>query len=129
MSRKRSIKSVKASCDRLWSQIVRRGGVCERCGCAPEAQRGFHAHHVYGRVNHRLRFEVRNGMALCYPCHNWAENYTLDFAEWFKEVRPEDARWLQNENQFGLLKRDLHDYLELEASLKAQLAEAQGIAA
>ena len=116
---KRTVKSVKASCDRLWAKLVkaRAGYKCERCGAEPEDQRGFHSHHIYGRSNHRLRFEPRNGLAFCYPCHLWAETHPLDFSEWMHEYAPEDVAYLSFENALGLISRDLYDYLDLEAEL------------
>lgn len=104
----------------------RAGYRCERCGATPEDQRGFHAHHVFGRSNHRLRFEPRNGCALCWPCHSWAETTPLEFADWFRKVRPADADYLARENRKGPMKRSLTDYLELEQSLQEMLSETGG---
>lgn len=121
---KRTRKSLKLACDRLWAQAVkqRAGGVCERCGETPESPQAFHAHHVYGRTNHRLRFEVRNGCALCWLDHRWAEEMPLEFADWFREVRPDDADWLAEEKRKGLMPpRSLTDYLELERRLSQSL--------
>ena len=123
MSRPRTRKSVKESCDRLWSKLVRAraGWCCERCGVEPEAARGFHAHHIYGRSNHRLRFEPRNGTALCGACHRWAEEVPVEFTDWLWRERRADVNWLRSENRKGLIRRSLVDYIELESELKAQL--------
>lgn len=123
----RTVKSVKANCDRIWSKLIRAraGNQCERCGATPEAARGFHAHHVYGRTNHRLRWEPRNGMAVCATCHRWAEEYPLEFADWFRDHRYEDADFLAVENQKGLIRRNLQDYLELERRLTELLKERE----
>lgn len=119
--KKPKITTVKNRCDRLWSQVVRAGGYCEKCGkTADEAQ--LHPHHVYGRGDHRLRWEPRNGCRLCAHCHRWwAHAYPLEFALWFSIQRPEDTKFLQSERKKGLIKRTLHDYLELEAYLKSLL--------
>jgi len=123
---RRTRKSIKASCDRLWSQVVktRAGGVCERCGRSPEDRRGFHAHHVDGRNNHRLRFEVRNGWASCAACHRWAHDHPLLFAAWFQEHRPEDAEWVVHAEQREPIHRSLTDYLDLETELSELLGGA-----
>jgi hypothetical protein len=121
--RKRSVSSVKRSCDQLWSQIIRAKGECERCGRTPENGRGFHAHHVYGRTDHRLRFDLRNGMAVCSVCHRWAEEHPLEFAKWFEAHRPGDVVYLADQRRLGVMKRTLTDYLELERELKRK-AEA-----
>jgi hypothetical protein len=116
--RKRTVSSVKKSCDRLWSEIVRAGGECERCGRTSEESQ-LHAHHVFGRNNHRLRFEPRNGVCLCARCHRWTHDNPLSYATWFREHRPDDDAFLQAEALKGLLKRNLHSYLELEQQLLA----------
>jgi hypothetical protein len=117
-SRKRTVSSVKKSCDRLWSAIVRAGGECERCGRTSEESQ-LHAHHVYGRNNHRLRFEPRNGVCLCARCHRWTHDNPLSYATWFREHRSEDDAFLHSETSKGLISRKLSDYLELEVQLLA----------
>lgn len=127
MARAATVRSTKKHCDRLWSLLVREraGGKCERCGISPEDSRGFHAHHIYKRNNHRLRYALRNGMALCAACHRWVEEHPLEFAEWMWTTRRDDARWLMEENQRGILKRGLVDYVELRAELEEQLSESR----
>lgn len=119
----RTVTSVKKSCDTLWSRIINSFGRCEYCGKTPTQ-----AHHVYGRANHRLRFDLRNGIALCYYCHHiWAEQNAagekrpMSFSDWFKQYRISDAQYLQEENAKGTIHRDLADYLELEEYLKQEL--------
>lgn len=40
-------------------------------------------------------------MCICAADHFWAETHPLDFADWFRSVRPEDAEYLQIENAKG----------------------------
>lgn len=126
---RRTRKTVKHACDRLWSLLVRAraGGRCEHCasyGVAPGCGR-LEAHHVYGRGNHRLRFELRNGVALGTVCHRWAGENPLPFTHWFERVRGDDAAFLAVENRRGLVKRSLGDYLALEGELKGMLEQEQ----
>lgn len=117
--RPRTVKSVKAKCDALWSQLVRAsaGHRCERC-LAPSRD----AHHARGRGNHRLRFEPRNGVALCFKCHlEWAEANPFEFVDWFREHRGDDDEFLTAEARKGTIRRTLNDYLELERSLLVAL--------
>jgi hypothetical protein len=118
---KRSVRSVKKSCDRLWSQAVkhRAGHRCERCGEVPENPQALHAHHTYGRSDHRLRFDLRNGVALCWSDHRWAEEHPIEFAAWFQQHRRADVSYLAKQRRQGILKRSLSDYLELEQQLLA----------
>ena len=43
---------------------------CQRCGGqhTPPTQ-GLHCSHYWGRGNKKTRFDPRNCIALCYPCH------------------------------------------------------------
>lgn len=119
---KRTVKSVKKSCDKLWSELVRAGGHCERCGATSEDSQ-LHAHHVYGRNNHRLRWEPRNGVCLCARCHRYFHDNPLEFANWFRESsRWTDAWYLASQNRNGPIKRTLQDYLNLEQGLRELLA-------
>jgi hypothetical protein len=124
--RKRRVSSVKKSCDRLWAQVVkaRAGGCCERCGETPESKQALHAHHTYGRSDHRLRFDVRNGVALCWSDHRWAEEHPIEFALWFQQHRRGDVNYLAKQRREGILKRNLSDYLELEQQLLAMKEDA-----
>ncbi len=117
---KRTQKSIRASCDRLWSLLIRQNGFCERCGLNGRLE----AHHAYGRANFRLRFEPRNGVAMCHQCHRWAESFPILFSEWFQEIRLADYLFLAHEHRKGTIRRTTRDYLELEAWLKDQLAVA-----
>jgi hypothetical protein len=113
----RGAKTIRNSCDKLWAQIIRSKGRCEKCG-ATDRERQLHPHHVYGRVDMRLRFDPRNGCCLCAHCHlTWAEAYPIEFADWFREVRPEDADYLAEQRRKGTIKRNTDDYRDLEAEL------------
>lgn len=99
---------------------TRAGWECERCGAVPDNPLAFHAHHAYGRSDHRLRFEPRNGVALCWSDHRWAEEHPIEFAAWFASHRSEDAYYLAEQRKLGTLKRNLNDYLELEIRLRKE---------
>lgn len=65
--------------DRLWSELVRGAGACERCG-RPEA---LQAHHVVKRRYKATRWDLNAGVCLCHFCHRWAEEHPKDFERWF----------------------------------------------
>ncbi|GAG10315.1 unnamed protein product, partial [marine sediment metagenome] len=85
--------TLKNKCDALWRKIIHSKGKCERC-----PKPGTDAHHVIGRGNYNLRWDIRNGCLLCASCHefskNSAKNNPLLFAEWFKLNRPDDYIYL-----------------------------------
>ena len=52
--------------DKLWSAKIRSRGKCEYCG----ATAGLHGAHIIGRRYRGTRWDLENGLALCYTCHN-----------------------------------------------------------
>jgi len=71
----------------LWAKIVKRKGLCEKCGKTTN----LNAHHIYGRTNYNVRYDLQNGSCLCSGCHkfrkNSAHNAPMDFAELMVEKR------------------------------------------
>jgi 5-methylcytosine-specific restriction endonuclease McrA len=67
--------------DSAWSLAVRtRDKNCQRCG-------GFYvsAHHAFGRRHKATRWDLFNGISLCYPCHiHWAHRDPAGFTVWFE---------------------------------------------
>ena len=55
-----------AIADRLWSQFIRKRAMqhCEFCG-----NYGSEAHHIIGRRNNAVRWDIDNGIYLCHTCH------------------------------------------------------------
>ena len=75
-------KLLEKKLDTEWSAYVRgRDSKCQKCG----GQGSVSAHHAFGRRHHATRWDVNNGVGLCYPCHiHWAHRDPCSFAEWFK---------------------------------------------
>jgi len=59
-------KKEKTRLDKLWSHYVRQRttDTCERCG-----KPGNNPHHIIGRRNLSVRWDVENGINLCSGCH------------------------------------------------------------
>jgi hypothetical protein len=90
-------KPLKDTCHKWWSKIIRNRGKCQRC-----KRTGIilHAHHIKCKNRYeRLRFELKNGMALCPDCHRWAHADPLQFAEFVKKEEPENYEFLKDENR------------------------------
>lgn len=108
-------KQLIKACDIAWSKAVHLKGNCEMCNSP-----GQNAHHVIGRINRALRWDLRNGCLLCISCHKFsktsAHNDPQGFMEWFKQVRPDDYEYLK------IKKNELAKYLDYEEILK-QLKE------
>ncbi|MGD9276339.1 MAG: HNH endonuclease [Candidatus Pacearchaeota archaeon] len=89
----KSRKYLKRKADRLWSEIIKSKGRCEMCG-----KPANNPHHIVGRRNHALRWDIRNGCLLCANCHTFskfsAHQDPIGFLEWFKIVRNDDYEYL-----------------------------------
>ena len=124
--KKLSKKNLKKKCDELYSLIIRSKGYCEVCG---KSTGQLQTHHVIGRINYSLRWDIKNGIELC--CHHHtlgklsAHNDPIWFMDWFKSKRPDDYEYLlrtKNEiRTFSIL-----DYQEILKDLKEKLNEIQG---
>lgn len=82
-------------CDALWRKIVKVKGYCEWCG---KSLGQMHAHHIIGRTNRTLRWDLRNGVCLDAGCHKMntgnAHDDPIAFLKWFETTRPEDYEYV-----------------------------------
>jgi hypothetical protein len=102
--KKPSIFKLKKQAWKLWSEIVRNKGYCELCGIKYKElnKRGrptiLNAHHVVGRENHNLSWDIENGVSLCSWCHKFsstgAHKGGIIFSEWFRQKYPERYEYL-----------------------------------
>ena len=98
--------------DKLWSDRVkeRAGYRCERC---PKTDY-LNSHHIIGRINLSLRWNLENGVCLCVGCHkfnqNSAHNNPIDFLKWVSTIR--DLDYLQTKS-LELTHYKLHNYQEM----------------
>ena len=79
--------------DVAWSKIVklRAGMRCEKCG----EVRTLNSHHIIGRVNKQLRWNLENGCCLCVSCHKFSPTFSAHqtptiFTEWVIGMKGED---------------------------------------
>ena len=105
-------KSKLKICDDLWSQLIKKNGVCERCGKDKYVQ----AHHIIPRTCYPLRHDIINGVALCRACHlYWAHKDALEFANWIKHFRDldylESRRHSQTKNDYEMTRIYLESVL------------------
>lgn len=80
--------------DRAWSKAILSKGKCEVCGGI-----GYlNPHHIEGRRNFRLRWDLRNGVCLCSGCHMFRKESAHQSPEWFhfwlEENRWEDLQYI-----------------------------------
>jgi hypothetical protein len=75
----KAISKIKKELDSLWSAKVReRDGKCVLCG---KVGKGVQAHHYIKTKARSLkyRWDIRNGITLCYGCHMYGVHKTASF--------------------------------------------------
>lgn len=87
-----------AKLDRLYPQLRNRWTRCHFCGKPTE-----HIHHIKGRSNLLIRFDIRNLLPLCADCHRLVHNKGLNV-----ELYISPSRWLYLEQ---VSRIQLQDYL------------------
>ena len=91
--KKSALAIAKDKCDDLWRWIIKSGGNCEICGKPTRDP-----HHVVGKKNLALRWDIRNGVRLCFQHHTGgklsAHNDPIWFMDWFLRARPDDYKYL-----------------------------------
>jgi hypothetical protein len=126
---KLSKKNLKDKCDRLYSLIIRSRGYCEYCHNRIDLPVFLNAHHVIGRINYLLRWDLRNGCCLCVGCHRFNKNSAhenpLAFMEWFKSTRPEDYEYLRDPKWQQSKTWYISDYEKIYQDLKTKYNEIQ----
>ena len=105
----------KRKADGLVSKIVRKDGICAKCG----RQRGvqFQCAHIVGRQNHTLRFDLINVLCMCAKCHRWGHDNPDLFTHWWENKYPARKEYIEY-NRYKLTKRTALDYKELVESLQ-----------
>lgn len=86
--RKPKVKTLtKKDCDKLWSKIIRdRDKSCPICGKKP-----VQAHHIFSRVYNGTRWNLDNGIGLCYYHHiYWAHQKYEEFRRFIVEKLGEE---------------------------------------
>ena len=112
--------------DDLWSRVVRTrdGFHCQKEGCNGHGKY-MHAAHINTRNNKKLRWNIRNGITLCYHHHIvWGHSEPNEFDKWIKDKIGDD---LYNElNEISKIRpKPIDDkFLDnIEKLLKSQLSE------
>lgn len=106
--------------DTEWSNTIRSraGWKCERCGATspyfgPNAGARLHAAHVFSKGGFpHLRYDLDNGLSLCYRHHRWwAHIDPVDFTEWVRKHL--------GEAKFEALKARAHQKKDVDTSCGA----------
>jgi 5-methylcytosine-specific restriction endonuclease McrA len=123
MPRPISKKGLKKKLDELWSELVKReaGNKCEVCGKTEY----LNSHHIVGRRNLRLRWELYNSVCLCPGCHTFKKNSAHQnpvwFDEWLRENRSEDYN-LVKQTMNEIKKWTMDEMMELREDFEEELS-------
>ena len=101
MARPKSKKTEKKELDEMWSFKVRTRDnfTCQICGKKLE-KRYAQAHHILPRTLPKVRWDVNNGITLCYNHHKVgsysAHNNAIWFTFWLKTNKPKQFKYIIN---------------------------------
>ncbi len=111
--------------DLLWSQAVKvqAGYKCEVSGLG-KYQCRLNSHHIVGKRNFTLRWDIRNGACLSSKKHTLerqsAHQDSKWFLDWFEEKRPSDFEYLEATKNI-IVKRNAQDRKQIAKDLRAYI--------
>jgi hypothetical protein len=111
--------------DLLWSQAVKikAGYKCEISGLTKH-QCKLNSHHIVGKRNFTLRWDLRNGLCVSSSKHTLARQSVHQDPEWARqwllENRKEDFEYLESKKNM-ITKRTSSDSKELAKELRAYI--------
>lgn len=100
--------AAKNKCDKLFSELIRSIGLCERCGKSGNVVQ-LQTAHIYSRRYLNLRHDPLNALCLCASCHHWAHDNPILFTKFVESKRtPKQLTYLQDKRN-SLTKVDFTD--------------------
>ena len=98
--KKRKKANIEKRLDKVWGDLVKLVGKCEKCGARDKQ---LHPHHIIGRVNRVMRWDRRNGICLCPHCHTFgvesAHTDSKAFEKFMLGYRPDDWHYIQEKKK------------------------------
>jgi len=117
MPKTASKKTIEKKLDKAWSRAILSKGRCEVDG----STQSLNAHHIVGRRNLALRWDLRNGVCLSAGYHVFrtqsAHQDPIWFYNWLKENRREDLEYLESK-QNSIVKWTVEDLLNKLSELE-----------
>ena len=93
LPKKRKNNSLNRLLDTLWSKAVKKLAKekCEHCG----STQYLNSHHIFGRRNFPVRWNVNNGVCLCAKCHQFSSQFSAHqtptlLTDWIRSKRGEE---------------------------------------
>ena len=97
-------KRLRILADQLWSLAVKKdwGDKCAVCGHVGK----LHSHHLIPRQHTATRYDLRNGVALCRPCHIFNPHTSphqnaAGWLQWFVDHHEMACAWYEDAVEYG----------------------------
>lgn len=116
-SYKKRIKKLEKQLDAAWSLCIRnRDVICQKC----HGSGSISSHHAFGRRHRATRWDLMNGVGLCYPCHiHWAHRDPCGFSDWFKNYIGTDQYERLSEAHNQNIKHTEEDLIQILDGIKS----------
>jgi hypothetical protein len=118
VSVKSTLPKLKKKADKVWSMLVRkRDGRCMLCGSGSFKTVAAHHWIVSKHRSNAARWDIRNGIALCYGCHIHQTHKNADFETVSRimaaaGIKQDDIAWMVVEwTRSKISDSDLHKWL------------------
>ena len=108
---------IKAIDDLVSIQVRERDGyICRKCGRNRGAYGKFasivrvYHHHLFTKIRLTTRWDLKNGVTLCFHCHRWAHAAGEEFRQWVLSWMPQaeyDALYIRSQMRGGFKICDL----------------------
>lgn len=109
-------KGAKGKCDKLFSQIIRSAGKCQRCGSTENLQTA----HIITRKYSATRTDERNAWCLCARCHRRLTDWPREHSRYITETIGSEAYEELRAKAETVTKMDWEaEYERLQALAKA----------
>lgn len=116
-------KRLEKKLDNLWSKIIRSKNVCEHCGKSPPEIK-LNSHHVFRRSKRSTRWDLNNGICLCFWCHSGlahGKHYEEQkrFHDWVEEYKGSDTLDELRRKSHNMKKLTLDDMENILTALQS----------
>lgn len=124
MPKKLTRSNLEKKLDKLWSEYVRKRDNCNCQKCKKVYGQSVSPHHAFGRRHRAVRWDVDNGVSLCYFCHiQWAHRDSAGFTEWFKNHVGEDVYNRLAEAHNEIFKPTMDELRQMVSDLEGMISD------